>query len=721
MDAAFSYRYPFTVIFYSCMNLYICFMQHILWLVAMYSRNVSKHGITVYFLICFSGLRAQETNCDSLRALLKQTSNDSIRCGLLTKLSETAPDGEWENDNQQLKTVARQAFYRSGSLSLKKFYLHCIALALNNEGVILGRMDLPPQELAHYQAAYHLFKAIADSAGMATSISNIGTKYLMIDEYERALRFFMESLAISEAIHDINGKARILMSIGEVYRKTNRTSNALEYYEKSLAMSQAIHDDWQFALTLRKIAFVYHHLYEYEKAAHYLRKSMAVCKKIGDMDGYSECLTILSVMDFRLKNYAVAEKGLLECLAINDRYGFHFRDGDLLLHLAEIKWLYQNDSAALRYLQKARTDFEKDQVLQGRILSLMSKIYLNQGKTDAALLYGKESLKLSLLHRNYENVVSTAKTLKKIYEKNRDYPKAYEVTDLMSRLNDSLFDTNRQLSAVRSQYRSEYLMKAVSDSLNVLRTKAVFESRISNEQKNRYLLILSFTILVLLAWLALQKFRQSQKLKVVALRNEIANDIHDEIGASISSIKLSAGFGSRSASPQEQEHVLKNIEQTSLEIARSISDIIWSIKPGNDDFILMLDKMQRFGQELCRHAGTAFSFRYNQIEADPIFTYMERKHIYLIYREALNNAVKHSGAQQISTLVSFHDKVFKLKISDNGCGFDTTKTTVGNGRLSMMERAKELGGTLQISSERGLSTDVILECRITRSTRPSSA
>ncbi len=692
-------------------------MQQILWFVAMYSRNVSKHGMTVFFLMCFSCLCAQESESDSLRVLLKQTSNDSIRCVLLTKLSETAPDGEWENDNTELKSVARQAFYRTGSLSLKKFYMQCMAVALNNDGVILGRMDLPGEELAHYQAAWHLFKAISDSAGMATSLSNIGTKYLMRDEHDRALRFFRASLAISEAIHDVNGKSRILMSIGEIYRETNQTSNALEYYEKSLVLSQAIHDDWQFALTIRKIAFVYHHLYEYDKAAHYLRKSMAVCKKIGDMNGYSECLTILSVMDFRSKNYAATEKSLLECLAINERYGFHLRDGDLLLHLAELKWLHHNDTGAFRYLLKAQTDFPEDQELRGRLLGLMSKIYLKQGKTGAALLCGRESLKLSSLYRNYENMVSTAKTLKKIYEKNRDYPNAYAVTDLMSRLNDSLFDTNRQLSAVRSQYRSEYLMKAVSDSLNVLRTKAMFESRINDEQKNRYLLILSFTVLALLAWLALQKFRQSQKLKVVALRNEIANDIHDEIGASISSIKLSAGFGSRSASPQEQEHVLKNIEQTSLEIARSISDIIWSIKPGNDDFILMLDKMQRFGQELCRHAGIAFSFRYNQIEADPIFTYMERKHIYLIYREALHNAVKHSGAQEIGTLVSFHDKVFKLKISDNGCGFDTSNTSAGNGRLSMTERAREIGGTLQIVSERGQYTDVLLECRIVRSTR----
>lgn len=692
-------------------------MQHILWLVAMYSRNVSKHGTAVFLFMCFSGMYAQGSGCDSLRAVLKQTSNDSVRCVVLAQLSETAPDGEWENDNKQLKILARQAFYRTGSLSLKKFYLHCMALALNNDGVILGRMDLPLEELAHYQAAYHLFKAIADSSGMATSISNIGTKYLVRNEYERALHFFMESLAISEAIHDISGKARILMSIGEVYRKTNRTSNALEYYEKSLAMSQAIRDDWQFALTLRKIAFVYHHVYEYEKAAHYLKKSMALCKKIGDMDGYSECLTVLSVMNFPLKNYAASEKSLLECLAINERYGFHFRDGDLLLHLAEIQWLHQNDTAALRYLLKAQADFPQDQELQGRLLSLMAKIYLEQGKTKTALLYGSESLKLALRHRHYENAVSTAKILKRIYEKNRDYPNAYEVTDLINRLNDSLYDSKHQLSAVRSQYRSEYQMKAVSDSLNVLREKAFLQSRLSDEQKNRYLLILSFTIAILLSWLALQKFRQSQKQKVVALRNEIANDIHDEIGASISSIKLSAGFGSRSASPQEQEHVLKNIEQTSLEISRSISDIIWSIKPGNDDFILMLDKMQRFGQDLCRHAGIAFSFRYNQIEADPIFTYMERKHIYLIYREALHNAVRHSGAKQITTQVSFHDKVFKLKISDNGCGFDTAQATTGNGQLSMKERAAAIGGSLHIVSEKGQYTDILLECRIVRSTR----
>ncbi len=696
-------------------------MQHIPCFITICFQNAQKHCTAAFLSLCFLGLTAQTDGTDSLRMALKQAGNDSLRCEVLAQLSETAPDGEWEKDNQQLKLLARQAFYRSESLSLKKFYLHCLALALNNEGLIMGRMDLPAQEEARYRASYHLFKAIGDSSGMATAAGNIGTKYLMRNHYETALRFFMESLSISEAMHDLSGKARTLMSVGDIYRKTDQSSKALDYYEKSLAMSQAIGDDWQFALALRRIAFIYYRLYEYEKAAHYLKKSLGISKKAGDMDGYSEALNFLSIIDLNAKNFAQAEKGFLECLEVNERYRLTFRDAEVLSHLAEIQLMHhQNDTAALSYLYKAQKAAGTDHSLLGRILGLISRIYLSQGKADAALLYGKKSLDLCLRHHNPDAAVATAGILKEIYAAKSDYPKAFEVTDLMNRLNDSLFDTRDQLNAVRSQYRSEYLMKAVSDSLNVLRTKAVFESRISNEQKNRYLLILSFTILALLAWLAWQKFRQSQKLKVVALRNEIANDIHDEIGASISSIKLSAGFGSRSASPQEQEDVLKNIEQTSLEISRSISDIIWSIKPGNDDFILMLDKMQRFGQELCRHAGIVFSFRYNQIEADPIFTYMERKHIYLIYREALHNAVKHSGAEQISILVSFHDKVFKLKISDNGCGFDTTKTTHGNGRLSMMERSKEIGGTLQVSSEKGQYTDVILECRIVRSTRYST-
>lgn len=693
-------------------------MRHFLCFITLCIQGISGRFILLCFPVYFSGLHAQTSGPDSLRALLKEANNDSIRCQLLASLSETAPDGEWEEDNRRLKLLARQAFYATSRLSLKKTYLHHVALALNNEGLILGRMNLPAQEEARYRASYHLFKCIGDSAGMATALSNIGTKYLMRNRHQLALPFFMQSLAISEAIGDLSGKARILMSLGDIYRKTDQVSAALDYYEKSLVMSQTIRDDWQFALALRRMAYVYYNLYEYKKAAQYLRKSLAICKKAGDMDGYSEALTTLSTIDFNAKHYVPAEKGLLECLAVNEQYGLRFRDGEVLSHLASIQLVHhRNDTAALNYLFKADQVIGNDHELRQRVLELMARIYLQQGKPGPALLHGREALKLALQHRRYETAVSAARIVKQVYEKRGDYRQAFEVTDLINRLNDSLFDTRDQLSAVRSQYRSEYLMKAASDSLSVLREKAFLRSRIGDEQKNRYLLLLSFAILFLLALLALQKYRQVQKQKVAALRNDIANDLHDEIGASISSIKLSAGFGSRSADLREREHALKNIEQTSLEIARSISDIIWSIKPGNDDFILMLDKMQRFGQELCRHANIAFSFRYKQIEADPVFSYMERKHIYLIFREALHNAVKHSGASDISAFVSFRDKMFTLKLSDNGCGFDTTEAGKGTGQLSMRERAKAIGGSLQVSSEKGKYTEVLLECRISRSVR----
>jgi tetratricopeptide (TPR) repeat protein len=296
-------------------------MQPLLCFIVSYSQRVATRWLIFLLSFYVAELRAQTSGTDSLRAVLKQSHNDSVHCQILTTLSETAPDGEWENDNEQLKLLAAQAFYKTKSLSLKKFYLHCFALSLNNKGLILGRMDQPAEEEAHYRAAYSVFKAIRDSSGMTTAISNIGTKYMMRNEQKEALHFFMESLAMSEAMHDREGKARTLMSIGDVQRKMGQTSTALDYYEKSLIMSQAIHDEWQFTLALRRIAGIYYSLYEYEKAMLYLKKSLPICKKTGDMDGYSEAMTTLSVIDMGLNIVAAAlASGAATCYCILQKY-----------------------------------------------------------------------------------------------------------------------------------------------------------------------------------------------------------------------------------------------------------------------------------------------------------------------------------------------------------------------------------------------------------------
>lgn len=670
---------------------------------------------TAVLCILFYASVSQVSPADSLRLRLKQAVGDSLRCQLLSTLSETAPDGEWEQDNAALLNLAYQAFYRTSSLPQKRYYLRGMALAFNNEGLIFGRTNKAAAEALCYRLAYRLFRLAGDTSGMATALGNTGTSYLMREDLSKALSFFQQSLELSEAAHDQVGKARTLMSLGDIHRKNGHPSEALAYYEKTLAISQVLNDNWQLALALRRIASVYYNLYEYPKAAVYLRRSLAMCKKAGDQDGYAEALGILAVMELNAKQYGLAEAHLNECLRIGSAYGLSFREGETLSHLAEIELNYHHrDEKALGLMRRALEAAAGDPNLTGRVKGQMSAVFLRRQMNDSAVAYAQAALKTCLCVRSYEPALTAAGLLKTLYAGRQDYRQAFAMAGLMNQLNDSLFDTRDRLNAVRSQYRSEYLMRSATDSLLRLREKTRLEMQIGKERHNRYLLILSLAIFVMAALLGIQRYRLLQQKKVSSLRNDIANDLHDEIGASISSIKLSADYGSRAADGSERERALRNIEQTSLDIARNINDIIWSIKPGNDDVVLLFDKMQRLGREFCQHAGIAFSFRYDHIKEAPMLSYNERKHIYLIYREALHNAVKHAAAQQVQVVVSFASKIFRLIVHDNGCGFDPSRTYSGNGQESMRSRARSIGATLQIHSETGRFTEVKLEYRITR-------
>lgn len=684
---------------------------------------MNKHCIPAFYVsICchfllfmafFCRIQAQTHGTDSLKRVLAAAENDSLRCATLTLLAETAPDGEWEVFNNRLGNCSREAFRVAGRLNLKKFYARAFGLSLNNQGLIWQRLNEAGKEVSCYLAANRIFKAISDTGCMATSLSNIGVCYLIRHMTDSALACFKSSHDLSLAVNDRSGLANSLMNIGNVHYRRNAMQTALVFYEKSLKLSVELKDDWQTALTLRKIGNIYSDLFEYGKAGEYFKKAMLLCSGTGDLLGYSETLAAVSVIAINLKHYEEAEKGLKECLAINGRYDFVSRNADLLLHLGEIYLIqHRKTDTVLSYFSAAlRLLSDRDSERAGTIASRLARLYKEKGDLSAARNYGEKALHIAQNFGNADMAIAAAAVLQPIYTTNGDYKKALHVANLVNLLSDSIFNAKNRLAAIRSQYRSDYLMRSVADSLKILHEKENYEYRINTEKRRRYMIVLCSVILLLLLLLLIQKMWHRQKLKVAALRNDIASDLHDEIGASIASIRLTAGSAARSPDQRQREDSFKNIEETSLEIAKSMSDIIWSVKPGNDRVLLLLDKMQRSGQELCRHTDTEFVFRRGHISGDPLLSPSERRHVYLIYREALHNCVKHAGATEIDVRVSFDNRLLQLEVQDNGRGFDETNIMAGNGLNNMRQRAAALGATLDVESVAGSYTRVTLECR----------
>ena len=138
-----------------------------------------------------------------------------------------------------------------------------------------------------------------------------------------------------------------------------------------------------------------------------------------------------------------------------------------------------------------------------------------------------------------------------------------------------------------------------------------------------------------------------------------------------------------------------------------MGDIVWMIKPGESEGSNLKQRMERFAYEICSSRNIEVLLELDELEKVKL-TMEQRKNLYLIFKEALNNAVKYSGAEKIEIKVNARNKQIMLLVKDYGKGFAAETISKGNGLDNMKNRAKELNGKLGIDSVSGTGTTVQL-------------
>lgn len=184
------------------------------------------------------------------------------------------------------------------------------------------------------------------------------------------------------------------------------------------------------------------------------------------------------------------------------------------------------------------------------------------------------------------------------------------------------------------------------------------------------------------------------------MRNRIARDLHDDIGSTLSSIGILSQvvenqMGENSNSVKE---MVRRIGESSQKVQRSLSDIVWTTKQTEDNFDNVLVKMKEFTSEMLEMKDIFYTFNTDslpEVKLSPSKQY----NFYLIFKEAINNIVKYSNADEVTIELSRQNDDLILNITDNGIGFDEKNIKSGNGLGNMRKRAESLGGEIEIDSK----------------------
>ena len=203
----------------------------------------------------------------------------------------------------------------------------------------------------------------------------------------------------------------------------------------------------------------------------------------------------------------------------------------------------------------------------------------------------------------------------------------------------------------------------------------------------------------------LYRYRIQQLLRLQKVRNRIAADLHDEIGSNLTNISILSNLSKKNLSqPQKAGDFLQRISDEVSSSSQALDDIIWSVNSNHDTLQEMVARMRRYAAELFDAAGISYDLYLDPAFEDKKLVMEQRRDIYLLYKEAVNNISKHAGAKQVSIQIAISHNQLLLSVKDDGKGFDTDKASSRHGLKGMEQRIKKWKGKMSIESGRNKGT-----------------
>lgn len=218
---------------------------------------------------------------------------------------------------------------------------------------------------------------------------------------------------------------------------------------------------------------------------------------------------------------------------------------------------------------------------------------------------------------------------------------------------------------------------------------------------------IAFIIVVGVIYAAVS-YRGRRMLELERMRTKIAIDLHDHIGSGLTEITILSEVGLQQLGIEALHDKFKRISDTSRQLSQNMGDIVWLINPRYDslgDIILQLKKSY---EDIL--INSKINFRCSHFNEWNQFhlSIENRKHLYLVLKEAINNSLKHSGCNEIKLMFHYQSYGLEIIYEDNGKGFNDSDSSEGNGLPNMAHRIKLMGGQLDIDSVLGRGTRITM-------------
>jgi two-component system, NarL family, sensor histidine kinase UhpB len=549
------------------------------------------------------------------------------------------------------------------------------AACFNSIGWALFRLGREDSAIYYLNAARDLFHKLGNARSEATVLSNLAGLYTGEDNNQIALTCLLSAQKLVENLPDNKHQLGSLeKTIGDIYWKQGLLDKAKESLQSAVAVFRQLHEDIPLSKALSSLGIAYAYIPSYDSALIFFREALALER--GSHNTINEAYTIENIAELYLEES---------------------NNGPVSPHADSALYYYQQ---AYELFQKSSSASKQayEEMNIGRALLQLKRYDAGAKCLTKALAVFKQDGALS-------NISRVTGVLSELYKAQGDYKRSEEYLEQSMKLEDSVYYANQkvEMTNMLAKYETEKKDKAIQ----LLNTqKALADKELSS---NKIIMGASVGLLILVIVLAIVLWNQSrirQQLKQVQMRNQIASDLHDDIGSSLSSIFLLSNMAAGYVQKTEGGRLLDKIGSNAKEVMEKMSDIVWTMNPKNDDGISLKERIEKLAIQVNELTGITVDVNIS-IELEETKMPMKlRKNIFLICKEAMHNVVKHAGASAAGISIEIVHNNIVIDIKDNGVGFDPDHQRNGNGTQTMAQRARDCGGLCQVSSTPGEGTTI---------------
>ena len=215
---------------------------------------------------------------------------------------------------------------------------------------------------------------------------------------------------------------------------------------------------------------------------------------------------------------------------------------------------------------------------------------------------------------------------------------------------------------------------------------------------------------------SVMQLKAEQAQLVTKERERIIADLHDDVGATLSSLHIFGEIAGKQwdTHPQKGKEMVEHIRVQSKELMDRMSDIVWSMKDPKNEQYSLRNRIRNYASELLASKEIQFTDVIASDLDEEIFQPELRRNLLMITKEAMNNIAKHSQANRVRLTLSKKNGHLILKINDNGKGLDLNLAKNGNGLGNMRKRCHQMNGKMDIHSDNGNGTTITCSIPIAR-------